>query len=130
MSVTFSIKGVDFDPSADLYSPQDHSLWFNLANANARELLAWVSCEPADPDDLYGELPARGLAALCRRRLWDVDRNHDAAKPGYEERSPNHATTIECGRDADYLRVRTGWLLAMCERALTTEGDDAVIGFG
>ena len=124
MSVTFSISGLPYD----LAGPPDRSLYFNLANANARELLAWVSCEPADPDDLYGELPAGRLAALCRRRLWDVDRNHDAAKPIHVDGI--NGNVIECPRDAGYLRERTGWLLAMCERALTTEGDDAVIRFG
>lgn len=31
--------------------------------------------------DLYGSIKGTELAAKCRRRLWDIPRNHDAEIP-------------------------------------------------
>lgn len=111
MSVDFHIQGTNVDPEA----PQDHSLHINLCNANARELLDWLEIEH-DPD-LFGQIKGTELAVKCRRRLWDVPRNHDPAKEGEIIETPGKATFINCGRDVDYLRYRTQWLLAMAERA-------------
>ena len=58
MSVTFSIgERASFD--------LDRAM--NLSNRNAADLLAWLGLAT---DDLYGQMPARELAARCRRRLW------------------------------------------------------------
>ena len=106
MSVTFQIEGQRPDY-------EDGATFLNLANSNACDLLAWVALavEPC------GSANARELAARCRRRLWDVERNHDPARPFHEE-----GNLIECGRRAGYLRERTAELLSLAERA-----GDAVI---
>lgn len=110
MSVDFCIK----DEHYDVEAPQDHSLHINLCNANARELLDWLEIAH---EDLFGQIKGTELAAKCRRRLWDEARNHDPAKEGEVTKTPGQATLINCGREEDYLRFRTQWLLAMAERA-------------
>jgi hypothetical protein len=101
MSVTF------FVPSAR------HLGDLNLANRNAYDLLRWLEILGAD-DDLYGELPARELAARCRRRLWDEPRNHDPSLP---QHASADGRLITFGRAAGYLRQRTEQLLELAERA-------------
>jgi hypothetical protein len=115
MSVTFSVRGepVDFESGAG---------FINLANANARDLLGWLGYEP---HPLWGELAARELAARCRRRLWDVARNQDPARPGFTGRGVLGCRCIVGGRDGGYLRERTVRLLAMADRA----GEDGAIVF-
>jgi hypothetical protein len=101
MSVTFSIEGQrpDYD---------DPSTFVNLSNVNAADLLEWLAL----PRDLWGQIDARELAARCRRRLWDVPRNHD---PG---RAPIvQGRLVTCGRFAGYLRERTADILRLAERA-------------
>jgi len=51
----------------------------------------------------------------CRRRLWDVARNHDPARAERAERAEGRLIT--CARRADYLRERTGDLLRLAENA-------------
>jgi hypothetical protein len=71
MSVTFSIGSrVAADPGCP-------DTFLNLANRNAADLLAWLGLPSAE---LYGSLPGRELAALCRRRLWPEKRNVDAER--------------------------------------------------
>jgi len=110
MSVDFHVEGEHFDPEA----PQDHSVWINLCNANARDLLDWLHIPH---EDLMGQIKGTELAVKCRRRLWDEDCNHDPGKDELIIKTPGKATLIECGREDDYLRVRTQWLLAMAVRA-------------
>lgn len=118
MSVTFNIAGERFDYDA----LPGRGNGFNLSNANARDLLAWIGLPESYYDDLCGELDAHATAARCRRRLWPEARNLDAEKPGHVDAAPGRATLIDCGRDAGYLQERTRWLLALCERA----GDRAI----
>ena len=101
MSITFQIEGLRPDY-------EDASTFINLANSNAFDLLTWLML-PAEP---CGAVNARELAARCRRRLWDVERNHDPARPCSEE-----GNFIDCGRRAGYLRERTAELLRLSERA-------------
>lgn len=105
MSVDFHVEGEHFDPEA----PQDHSVWINLCNRNAGDLLTWLWIPH---DGLFGSIKGTELAARCRRRLWDVPQNHDQ---GLETVTDGRVT--DCGREDDYLRTRTQWLLAMAERA-------------
>jgi hypothetical protein len=107
MSVTFTIVSVrpDWD---------DSTTHLNLANLNAAELLLWLDI---NPDDLIGEIAAKELAARCRRRLWDVARNHDPAREQRVDVQPGRATAIWCGRRPGYLREKTAELLALAERA-------------
>lgn len=110
MSVDFHVEGEHFDPEA----PQDHAVWINLCNANARDLLDWLGIPH---QDLCGQIKGTELAAKCQRRLWNEPRNHDPGKITVEEETPGGARVIQCGRDRDYLWARTHWLLSMAERA-------------
>lgn len=79
-----------------------------MANANASDLLAWLAL-PVEP---YGSVSARELAARCRRRLWDVERNHDPERPPLEQ-----GNFSNCGRRPGYLRERTAELLRLADLA-------------
>lgn len=83
----------------------------NMANTNAADLLHWIGLDA----DLWSgrKVRASTLAPLCRRRLWDVKRNHDPELTG--EEAPG---VISCGRRAGYLRERTEELLKVCETAM------------
>ncbi len=107
MSVTFHIAGTR--PAF-----ADESTYLNLANLNAAELLAWLDL---DSECLYGEMAARELAARCRRRLWDVSRNHDPSLPPRTFRGAKGARYFSMPRRAGYLRDRTAELLALACRA-------------
>jgi hypothetical protein len=80
----------------------------NLANGNALDLLAWVGLTV----DYAGHVSARELAPKVRRRLWDVDRNHDEGITPTSEGRVHYG-----GRAPGYLRERCERLLAICERA-------------
>jgi hypothetical protein len=101
MSVTFHIEGQRPDY-------EDESTFVNLANGNAFDLLAWLAL-PVEP---WGAVSARELAARCRRRLWDVERNQDPERPSFQE-----GNFILCGRRPGYLRERTGELLRLADSA-------------
>ncbi|WNZ66213.1 hypothetical protein QEG98_42095 (plasmid) [Myxococcus sp. MxC21-1] len=103
MSVSFFVSG-DADE-------------LNVSNSNARDLLSWLGYHQAAAGDLYGELPARDLAARCRRRLWPEVRNLDPAIAPVVERLPGEPLFFQCGRPEGYLRDRTEQLLALAERA-------------
>jgi hypothetical protein len=104
MSVSFSIGVcVTDDPPS-----------INLANRNAADLLAWLGLPT---EDLWGQMPARDLAARCRRRLWLEPRNFDEPLPAQVE-----GRLINFGRPAGYLRRRTEELLRLAELA----GDDVI----
>lgn len=102
----------DPDPVPDprAYSCDICNLEMNLNNRNAADLLAWLGL---DTGDLYGSAPARDIAARCRRRLWDVPRNHDSELP---ERQLSERA-IESGRAPGYLREKTEMLLKLAESA-------------
>lgn len=105
MSVTFFATGTDRS--------------MNLANGNALDLMVWVGIA-VDEYNLYGDIPARELAALCRRRLWPEERNFDPEILDRSEKGMRGATLVFCGRPAGYLRSRTEQLLVIAERALET----------
>ncbi len=107
MSVTFHIAGTRPDFA-------DESTYVNLANLNAAQLLRWLDL---DSEFLYGEIAARELAARCRRRLWDVSRNHDRSLPPRNFRGAKGARYLSLPRRAGYLRERTAELLALACRA-------------
>ena len=108
MSVTFSIgERASFDLDGAM----------NLSNRNAADLLAWLGLPT---EDLYGQMPARELAARCRRRLWPEARNLD---PGLADEQEGRCFVF--GRPAGYLRSRTEELLRLAESAI-----DGVISWG
>lgn len=91
----------------------------NLNNRNAVDLLRWLDL----PADEYGSVDARELAARCRRRTWDVARNHDAAIDASEYKVPNGPKVITGGREPGYLRNRVEQLLELAEKA----GDGLIV---
>ena len=101
MSVTFSI--------GDRVSTDLADEWINLSNQNAADLLAWLGIAS---EYLVGDMPARELAALCRRRLWPEPRNIDPEVPAvFSDRF------YAFGRLIGYLRQRTADLLHLAEVA-------------
>jgi len=105
MSVTFCVR----TPGGDL--PTE----INLANPNARELLEWIGLDAGE--FLWGEVQARELAALCRRRLWNEARNDDPEVADELEEVSGRCTVHRMGRRAGYLREKTEALLAVAAEA-------------
>ena len=91
----------------------DHEV--GMSEYTARDLFAWLGLA----FDYSGSIPAQTLAPLLRRRLWDVERNHDPAIEGHESGGPGtgQCRVIFGGRPAGRLRMRCEQLLATCERA-------------
>ena len=114
MSVDFTVRG-----RKDL-----QHLTVNLANTNARMMLEWLGVSNAE--DLYGSMRAAEFSALCRRRLWDEERNDTPAVPTRVESTPWCATVVTCGRDANYNKTRAASLLALAHAADPNE----LIGWG
>lgn len=103
MSITFNIEG----ERSDLETGANY---VNLADPNARELLAYVGLPQAK--EIYGSIESSELAARCRRRLWPEARNEDPGREGSE-----HGCVIDCGRRAGYLPEKATALLKLCELA-------------
>lgn len=97
--------------------------FINLANTNARDFLAWLGL---DAGDLYGSAPVVDMRARCMRRLWDVERNHDAGRPVEEFKGEGGCRVIVCERRPDYLREKTESLLALIKDA----PDDELVTWG
>jgi hypothetical protein len=116
VSVTFSVDGIrpNWETGAG---------FVNLANGNARDLLAWLDL---DADDLAGSLPVADFRARLMRRLWDVKRNHDPARDAELTERPGCARVIVCGRGPDYLRSKCESLLALVK----DHPDDSRISWG
>jgi hypothetical protein len=89
----------------------------NMANMNAAEWMRWVGIT----SESCGEIPAKDLAVLCRRRLWDEARNHDPKVTSEEFAKlhglDGHPRVIFGERAEDYLRSRTAQILRICEKA-------------
>lgn len=85
----------------------------NLHNQNAGDWLRWVGLVSAP----MGEIKATELAALCRRRLWDEDRNHDAGVAFEDYKGPKGPRVITGGRPDGRLRQITEQMLRVCEKA-------------
>lgn len=85
----------------------------NMANVNAAEWMRWIGI----PCTSIGEMPAKELAALCRRRLWDEQRNYDPALDGAEYKVEGGPMVIMAGRRPNYLRSQTELVLRVCEKA-------------
>jgi hypothetical protein len=86
----------------------------NMANINALDFMRWVGLDV----DHSGHILASELAPKLRRRLWDVERNHDEGIAATSE-----GRVHSMGRRPGYLRERTEQVLALCERA----GDRLVV---
>jgi len=129
MSISFFAATSEGRPlircSCDLSGPEELLLTcpackgeLNLCSTRASELLTWIGLRA----EQCGHHSARDLAARCRRRLWDEERNHDPALSGEAQREAlglpqGGARAIMFGRDAGYLRDRTAQLLSVAELA-------------
>jgi hypothetical protein len=121
MSVTFDILDQQWpiDEAGCRLPPA--RMYVNLANANARDFLDWIGI---DSERLYGEMPARQLAPLLRRRLWPANRERgDEGRPGRIERILGGTTLIDCGRPVGRLAEYAERLLALAEYA----GDGVIV---
>lgn len=85
----------------------------NLHNQNAGDWMRWVGIQ-SEP---HGHMKASDLAALCRRRLWDEKRNHDAPVAFEDHQTPGRARVIMGGRPEGRLRQITEQMLRVCEKA-------------
>jgi len=85
----------------------------NLHNQNAGDWMRWVGLTSAP----HGQIKATDLAALCRRRLWDEARNHDAGVAFEDHQVEGRARVISGGRSAGRLRQITEQMLRVCEKA-------------
>lgn len=113
-------------PQCDVCAERD--AWsLHLSNRNAYDLAAWLGV-PED-ERLCGDLPAKELAARCRRRLWPEARNLDTAIPTTVDAEPGHATVIDVGRGDGYLRRRTEQLLALAERSMARFGAEVLFSW-
>ncbi len=103
MSVTFTFRGANWD----------HPLALNLANDNARELLAWLGYGAECTEHLHGELEPGALAIRCEQRLCEPRGFFDLGVRCSDERGLNAARRIEAGRRPGYLREKAVALLAL-----------------
>jgi hypothetical protein len=85
----------------------------NMANSNALEWLRWIGLDAA----YGGQIEARDLAARCRRRLWDEQRNYDPAVEGADYKIDGGPRVIVADRRPSYLREQTERVLKICEKA-------------
>lgn len=85
----------------------------NMANRNAMEWLGWIGLAA----DYSGQIGARDLAARCRRRLWDEQRNYDPAVEGDGYKVDGGPRMIVADRRPNYLREQTERMLKICEKA-------------
>jgi hypothetical protein len=114
MSVTFENTAVELDY-------EDPSTYVNLSNSNARELIDWLKLSMDTSEDLWGRMPAREVAARCKRRLWPEKRNCDPARATRDTKRPGKCRITEMGRPEGYLRMRTADLLQLATRNLDAD---------
>lgn len=99
----------------------------NLNSVNAAEVLRWLGVDPHSEHGLVGEIEAKELAALCRRRLWPEKRNETPAVEGGEVPNPGGCRFILGSRDANYHQEKALALLALSERILKRQKKGVVI---
>ena len=85
----------------------------NMTNPNAKDWLCWIGLAAVD----CGQIKAHDLAARCRRRLWDEQRNYDPAVEGAEYKIDGGPRVIVSDRRPHYLREQTAHILKICEKA-------------
>ena len=85
----------------------------NMANGNAVDWMRWIGLASAP----CGEIKARELAAMCRRRLWNEPRNHDPALDGADYKIEGGPRVIISDRPPNYLHDQTERMLKICEKA-------------
>lgn len=121
MTVLFDIRGMEWPVDADGMRLPPREMLVDINVSNAHDFLVWLGV----PDqDLWGEIPARELAALLRRRLWPERRETgDKGRPGFVDVHPGRATLIESARPLGRLAGYAERLLLLAEKA----GDGSII---
>lgn len=115
MSVLFDIVDANWPRDPDGCALPPAPMYVNLSNVNARAFLEWIGL---DSPALYGEIPARELAAILRRRLWPSRRHHgDEGESPQTLKQPGRATFINGGRAPGKLAAYAERLLALAEFA-------------
>ncbi len=123
MTVLFDIRGAKWPQDEDGVRSPPAELYLNISNSNARDFLNWVGLHQ---HELWGEMPARELAALLRRRLWPERRNRDdEGRDGFIEREARGALFLSCGRNPGKLASYAERLLRLAEYA----GDGMVVWY-
>ena len=90
-------------------------MFVQISQSNARDFFAWIG---VDSPGLIGEIPARELAALLRRRLWpERKQDGDAGILASVHARPSRATLIDLGRPAGRLAAYAVRLLRLAEHA-------------
>lgn len=121
MSVMFEILGHEWPVDEDGCHCPPTRMYVQLSNANAHDFLRWLGL---DSTVLCGEMPARQLAPLLRRRLWPANRERgDEGRARGVERTVRGSTIIDCGRPAGRLAEHAQRLLALAEYA----GDGTIV---
>lgn len=118
MSVTFfnPKNPAEFDDDDDLVGG---GIEINVSNSNARELLTFVGIPgDDDDDDLCGQILAKDLEVLCRRKLMVLSvKGADPAFPPSQM-----GNIIFCGRSEGYLETRVHELLRLAQER-TSDAD-------
>lgn len=120
MSVLFDIRDYEWPVDEDGYHFPPASMYLNITNANAGDFFRWLGLEFSE----CGEIPARELAALLRRRLWPSNRQRgDHGREGSVDARPNGLILIDGAREPGRLAQYAERLLALAEHA----GDGTII---
>lgn len=115
MSVQFDIVDYEWPENQHGEREPPAAMYVNISHDNAQDFFQWAQFPHTRS---YGELPARELAALLRRRLWPERRTQDdRGIPFSVERAPGTATFIDLGRKPGRLAQYAERLLALCEFA-------------
>ena len=121
MSVMFDLLDQQWPMAEDGCRGPPARMYVQLSNANARDFLDWLGL---DNQELFGDMGARQLAPLLRRRLWPIHRERgDEGRRGGIERTPGRPTLIDCGRPVGRLAEYAERLLALAEYA----GDGVIV---
>jgi len=120
MSVSFDIAGYEWDTDEDGCSCPPRHMYVNLSNLNARDFLNWLGLG----ESLWGEMKARDLSAVLRRRLWPERRRvGDTGMVAMVAVGRRGAVLADCGRAPGRLAEHAERLLALAECA----GDGVII---
>jgi hypothetical protein len=118
MSVTFSIRGTDYDL-------EDEDSYLNVHNGNAREILDRLDIRGEDV--LWGSsMRASELATRCRAALQIGPMLHDLGHEARTEQEPGRCKVIHGGRPPGRINEHIRTILDLCARA----GDLGVICWG
>ncbi len=88
-----------------------------MPREDALDLLEWLGLERPE----FGAIEARALAPLCRRRLWPMPRNLDAAVVAFDSRG--------CASERRSAGTLCRWTLRLLQLAEQGDGD-SVVAFG